>query len=55
MRIGDPKRVALDDVAAPSETPLRDVRLRFANQAAGMLGLVPVTALAVPVSQNGRG
>ena len=43
-------RVAL---ALPArETPLRDVRLRFAGQAAGMLGIVPVTAFAVPVSRT---
>ena len=43
-------RVAL---ALPDrETPLRDIRLRFANQVAGMLGLVPVTAFVVPVSRT---
>jgi DNA-binding LacI/PurR family transcriptional regulator len=30
------------------ETPLRDVRLRFANQAADMLGLAPVTPFLIP-------
>jgi DNA-binding LacI/PurR family transcriptional regulator len=30
------------------ETPLRDVRLRFAGEAAGMLGLAPVTPLVIP-------
>jgi len=31
------------------ETPLRDIRLRFANQAAGKLGLPPVTPFDIPV------
>ena len=43
-------RVAL---ALPDrETPLRAVRLRFANQAAEMLGLSPVIAFSIPSSRT---
>jgi len=34
------------------ETPLREVRLRFANQAAEMLGLPPVIAFSIPSSRT---